>query len=94
MHKQDHARASVARLAFHVASGAQVSVIDIAADGLHAPAQELPGIKTAVYDVSSRADVERVVPEAIETLRGLDVLVSSAGISCPTAPVGSFDPDA
>ncbi len=77
-----------------VANGAQVFVVDVNADGLAALAQESPNIKTALCDMSSRADIERMVPEAVHALGGLDVLVNNAGISGPTAPVEAFDPEA
>ncbi|HKR45549.1 MAG TPA: SDR family oxidoreductase [Paraburkholderia sp.] len=74
--------------------GARVAVIDIDEAALKALATELPGVETFRCDVSSRAEIEQVVPEAISLLGGLDVLVNNAGISGPTAPVESFDPDA
>lgn len=76
------------------ASGAVVSVVDIAADSLAALVQELPGIRTAPCDVSSRAEIERVIPTLVDDMGGLDVLVNNAGIAGPTAPVEAFDPDA
>ena len=77
-----------------VASGASVFVVDIDAPALAALAKESPRIETAECDLSSRADIERVVPAAVNALGGLDVLVNNVGISGPTAPVESFDPDA
>jgi NAD(P)-dependent dehydrogenase (short-subunit alcohol dehydrogenase family) len=76
------------------AAGALVFVVDIDEDGLAALAGEIPGLRTAVCDMSSRADIERMVPAAVEALGGLDVLVNNAGISGPTSPVEEFDPDA
>ena len=77
-----------------VASGASVFAVDIDAAALTALAKESPRIETAECDLSSRADIERVVPAAVNALGGLDVLVNNVGISGPTAPVESFDPDA
>lgn len=76
------------------AASAQVFVVDIDADGLAAFAREVAGVQTAVYDMCSRADIERMMPAAVGALGGLDVLVNNAGISGPTAPVEEFDPDA
>jgi NAD(P)-dependent dehydrogenase (short-subunit alcohol dehydrogenase family) len=76
------------------ANGAQVFVVDLNAEGLTALEQESANIKTALCDMASRADIERVVPKAVQALGGLDVLVNNAGISGPTAPVEAFDPDA
>ena len=75
-------------------NGAKVFVIDVDANGLSALAAESPNIETAVCDMGSRADIERVVPDAIRAMGGLDVLVNNAGISGPTASVEDYDPDA
>jgi NAD(P)-dependent dehydrogenase (short-subunit alcohol dehydrogenase family) len=72
--------------------GAQVFVVDVDAEGLTALAKESSNIHTARCDMSSRTDIERMVPEAVRVLGGLDVLINNAGISGPTAPVESFDP--
>lgn len=75
-------------------NGAKVFVIDVDASGLSALASESPNIDTAVCDMASRADIERVVPEAVRVLGGLDVLVNNAGISGPTSSVENYDPAA
>ncbi|MDP3671768.1 MAG: SDR family oxidoreductase [Telluria sp.] len=77
-----------------VATGAQVFVADIDAGALAVLARESDHIHTCVCDMSNRADIERMVPEAARVLGGLDVLVNNAGISGPTAAVEDFDPDA
>jgi NAD(P)-dependent dehydrogenase (short-subunit alcohol dehydrogenase family) len=76
------------------ATGAKVFVADLNEEGLAALAKESPNIVTARCDMSSRSEIERMVPEAARALGGLDVLVNNAGISGPTAPVEAFDPDA
>ena len=75
------------------AQGAQVCVCDINAQALEAAAGDIPGLKTLVCDISSRQDIERMVPAAVAALGGLDVLVNNAGIAGPTAPVETADPD-
>lgn len=74
--------------------GAKVFVVDIDAPALRALAQEQPGILTSVCDIGERNAVESVIPEAIEALGGLDVLINNAGIAGPTAPLADFDPGA
>ena len=86
--------------------GAKVFVIDLDASALRALAHEVDEIVagaagethanllTAVCDIGQRQAVEAVVPQAIEALGGLDVLINNAGVAGPTAPLESFDPDA
>ena len=69
-------------------------VADIDRDALAVTEREIPGVQTAVCDMASRAEIERMVPAAVAALGGLDVLVNNAGIAGPTAPVEEFDPDA
>jgi len=76
------------------ANGAKVAVVDIDTNGLGVLSKELPGVQTAVCDMSDRTSIEKIVPEAVRSLGGLDVLVNNAGISGPTAPVEDFDPGA
>lgn len=75
-------------------NGAQVHVVDIDVAALAALAKEAPGIHCSPCDLSNRAEIERMVPEAVRKLGGLDVLVNNAGIGGPTAPVEETDPDA
>src|SRR6202008_1653498 len=76
-----------------VAVGAKVFVCDIDATALEALAQEIPGLIAQPCDVSRRADIERMVPEAVARLGGLDVLINNAGISGMTLPVADYPPD-
>lgn len=73
--------------------GATVCVCDINAQALDRAAQDIPGLKTIVCDISQRQDIERMVPAAVAALGGLDVLVNNAGIAGPTAPVEDTNPD-
>jgi NAD(P)-dependent dehydrogenase (short-subunit alcohol dehydrogenase family) len=76
------------------AEGAKVHVCDHNEDALHALKQSDPSITSTVCDVSDRSSVERLVTDATHRLGGLDVLVNNVGISGPTAPVETMDPDA
>jgi NAD(P)-dependent dehydrogenase (short-subunit alcohol dehydrogenase family) len=75
------------------AAGARVAVCDVDSASLSALAIELPGLATFLCDVGRRADVERMVPAAVDALGGLDVLVNNAGIGGPTSPVESYPPE-
>jgi NAD(P)-dependent dehydrogenase (short-subunit alcohol dehydrogenase family) len=75
------------------AQGADVCVCDIDAAALDRLAAEIPAAFTIVCDIAQRSDVERLVPAALESLGGLDVLVNNAGIAGPTAPAHEVAPD-
>jgi len=75
------------------AQGAQVIACDIDAAGLAALEETVPGVRTTVCDISSRAEIEQMMARAIHSLGGLDVLVNNAGISGPTLPTDQLDPN-
>jgi len=75
------------------AAGARVFVCDVDADALAAFQAADPGIGAIVADVSAPADVERLFDEALSRLGGLDILVNTAGIAGPAAPVEKMDVD-
>ena len=75
------------------ANGAKVFVCDIDEKALGEIAKEIPGLITARCDMSKRAEIERMVPEAVAALRGLDVLINNAGIAGLTLPVDEMPPD-
>jgi NAD(P)-dependent dehydrogenase (short-subunit alcohol dehydrogenase family) len=77
-----------------IAVGAKVFICDIDGDALAGAGRDHPGLLTGLGDISKRADIERMMTEAASALGGLDVLVNNAGISGPTAPVETMDPDA
>src|SRR4051794_17323235 len=66
------------------ADGAQVAVLDLAADG---PA----GFTYVRADVTDDAAVRRAVDEAVAALGGLDVLVNNAGIGAQGTVEGNSD---
>ncbi|HEY2756202.1 MAG TPA: SDR family oxidoreductase [Pseudolabrys sp.] len=73
------------------AAGGMVFVCDIDEAALVAAADE--GHFAARCDMGKRAEIERMVPEAVNALGGLDVLVNNAGIAGLTLPVDEMPPD-
>lgn len=73
--------------------GARVFVCDIDEAALETLRKELPGVATMRCDLSQRAEIEAMVPSALQSLGGLDVLVNNAGIAGPTAPIEQVPPD-
>ena len=75
------------------ATGARVFVCDIDANALAAITREIPGLIAQRCDMAHRADIERMVPDAVARLGGLDVLINNAGIAGMTLPVADYPPD-
>ena len=75
------------------ANGAKVFVCDIDEAALATIAKEIPGVIAQRCDMASRAEIERMVPRAVEALGGLDVLINNAGIAGLTLPVEAMPPD-
>jgi NAD(P)-dependent dehydrogenase (short-subunit alcohol dehydrogenase family) len=75
------------------ATGARVFVCDIDANALDAIAKEIPGVIAQACDMARRAEIERMVPDAVARLGGLDVLINNAGTSGMTLPVAEYPPD-
>jgi NAD(P)-dependent dehydrogenase (short-subunit alcohol dehydrogenase family) len=73
-------------------NGAKVFVCDIDTQALEAIGREIPGLIAKPCDMGVRAEIERMVPEAVEALGGLDVLINNAGIAGPTLPVDRMPP--
>jgi 3-oxoacyl-[acyl-carrier protein] reductase len=67
--------------------GARVFVCSRNAAEIKQAAREIGAAGYSAADVSRPADIKRVVPEAIENLGGLDILVTNAG----GPPTGPFD---
>jgi NAD(P)-dependent dehydrogenase (short-subunit alcohol dehydrogenase family) len=76
-----------------VQSGARVMVCDIDESSLHRTQGDLPGIMTAVADVSDERSVERLFEQVDARLGGLDVMVNNAGIAGPTGTVENLTLD-
>src|SRR5260370_2744660 len=74
-------------------AGSTVFITDIHQQTIDAATIEIPGLLATLCNNGNRSDIERMVPEAVAELGGLDVLVNNAGIAGPTAPVEEMDPD-
>lgn len=74
-------------------TGAKIFICDIDEENLAAMAKEIPGLVASRCDMSKRADIERMVPEAAAALGGIDVLINNAGVAGLTMPVEDFPPD-
>ncbi len=68
---------------FHHA-GATVFVCDVNEARLAALPAELPGVHTAVADVSDEDSVSALFAAVKQRLGGLDILVNNAGVAGPT----------
>jgi NAD(P)-dependent dehydrogenase (short-subunit alcohol dehydrogenase family) len=74
-----------------VGHGACVHVGDIAGQSLNAFRERHPDIPATAADVAVSADVDRLFAAAADTLGGLDILVSGAGIAGPVGTVEQLD---
>jgi NAD(P)-dependent dehydrogenase (short-subunit alcohol dehydrogenase family) len=74
-------------------AGATLFITDINQQTIDAAKIEIPGMLATSCNNGKRSDIERMTPEAVAALGGLDVLVNNAGIAGPTAPVEEMDPD-
>ena len=74
-------------------NGAKVYVCDIDEAALADLAKEIAGLIARRCDMSRRAEIERMVPEAAAALGGIDVLINNAGISGLTLPVDQYPAD-
>ncbi|MGB7617886.1 MAG: SDR family oxidoreductase, partial [Pseudolabrys sp.] len=75
------------------ANGAKVFVCDVDDKAIAAIAKEIPGLLVRRCDMASRPEIERMVPDAVAALGGLDVLINNAGIAGLTLPVADYPPD-
>lgn len=75
------------------ALGAKIFVCDIDEQALSAIGKEIPGLIIRRCDMGQRSEIERMVPEAVAALGGIDVLINNAGIAGLTLPVVDYPPD-
>ena len=75
------------------ANGAKVFVCDINDKALTDIRKEIPRVIARHCDMGLRAEIERMVPEAVAALGGLDVLINNAGIAGLTLSVEDYPPD-
>ena len=78
-----------------VAEGARISLVDLPGPGLHRALAELPADRAQALsaDVSSSADMQRALLQAVQGFGPLDVLFSNAGNSGVIAPVVDYPED-
>jgi NAD(P)-dependent dehydrogenase (short-subunit alcohol dehydrogenase family) len=74
------------------ATGASIFICDIDTQALAAASRAIPDAIVKPCDISSRAEIERIVPAAVEALGGIDVLINNAGVAGPTKPVEEMPP--
>jgi NAD(P)-dependent dehydrogenase (short-subunit alcohol dehydrogenase family) len=60
---------------------AVVAILDFDQRGLEKAAQQLPGAKVYLTDVTDQAQVQRSLGRVVDDLGGLDVVINNAGIS-------------
>jgi NAD(P)-dependent dehydrogenase (short-subunit alcohol dehydrogenase family) len=61
-------------------SGAGVFVCDIDSGALETTAKEIPGLIVRPCELARRAEIARMLREAVARLGGLDVLINNAGM--------------
>lgn len=76
-----------------IAEGGRVSLWDINAESLALAASETGAAHSAVVDVSDRGAVAHAMAESRDALGGIDILITSAGITGATAPVHDYPAD-
>ena len=75
------------------ANGAKVFVCDINDKALADIRKEISSVIARHCDMCLRAEIERMVPEAVAALGGLDVLINNAGIAGLTLSIEDYPPD-
>ena len=75
------------------ANGAKVFVCDINDKALADIRKEISSVIARHCDMCLRTEIERMVPEAVAALGGLDVLINNAGIAGLTLSIEDYPPD-
>lgn len=73
------------------AEGAMIHICDVSEAALARFREEFPDIAASHVNVRNEGEVDAWFDDALEDLRGLDVLVNNAGIKGPTAPVDDIE---
>src|ERR1044072_478963 len=86
-----------AGIGFQIASalaglGDRSYICDIDTQALAAASRAIPDAIVEPCDMSSRKEIERMVPRAADALGGIDILVNNAGVAGPTKPVEEMPP--
>ena len=76
-----------------VAEGGRVSLWDIDEESLASAAREIGAAHFVVVDVSDHGAVERAMADTRQALGGIDILVTSAGITGATAQAHEYPAD-
>ena len=78
-----------------LAEGAQVMIVDLAADGLERAADELGSVSLAhrVVDVTNEDQVRQAVRATVERFGRLDIAFANAGVFGVVAPVAEYPLD-
>jgi NAD(P)-dependent dehydrogenase (short-subunit alcohol dehydrogenase family) len=74
------------------ALGDKIYICDVDTQALAAASRTIPDALVQPCDMSRRAEIERMVPDAASSLGGIDVLVNNAGIAGPTRPTEEMPP--
>ena len=76
------------------AKGARIALWDLGTDKAREVASDLPDAAVMKTDIADWASVEAARDATLATFDRIDILVNSAGIAGPNAPVEDYDIDA
>jgi NAD(P)-dependent dehydrogenase (short-subunit alcohol dehydrogenase family) len=72
---------------------ANVYICDVDPSAIEKAKARNPKLHVGVADVGNRAQVDKVMDDALAKLGGLDVLINNAGIAGPTGEIEEIEPD-